>query len=1201
MHHIRKLELCGFKSFCDRTRLVFPAGITAIVGPNGCGKSNLADAISWVVGEQSPKSLRADRMESVIFNGTQSRKPTNLAEVVLTLSLGPDYPVPEPLSLDPEEFTVSRRLYRSGESEYYLDGRRCRLKDVMALFEGSGLGPNSYALIEQGRIEQILSSKPADRRSLIEEAARVTLFKSRRLAAEAKLEMAQANLVRVNDIVHEVTRQLNSLRRQAAKARRYQRLREQLRDLHRLRHALELRELQAKIAATAGELDAARAREQAILSALAREEEARGACRAECGAEESAVGELRERLAALRVALGTLRSEREGRESRKRDLRNRLEELARELEAVTERARLAERERERMAVLEAELGREIADEQAVLEREQARSRAVQEAIAGSEARIEELRAYLLNRAGQLSELRGVLARCQENLRRIAARSQRVEEERRAKEKEREALAARLEEARTQAAGTAARLEELQRRRAAAERRAAELEKLAGEAAARLAASQEEYGIMRHRLSSLKEIEQRRSNYSEGVQKFLSARLPGEEAPAAQTLADHIEPEPAFEAAVEDYLNDPLQYILVGGLEEAKRSVERLRRIGAGRCTFMTITDGHWNDERRRRPALSGEGVIGYLDEVLRMRDDVRAAFERALPEYAATVVVSDLNTAFRAAESTGGSRFLTLAGEAYSPRGTLSAAGERKSMAGFLSLRREKRELEKRLAVLDGNIRKSQSELARLRQEQAEAAGTLQELSAEIKDREIESALLGQQVESLQAELLKIEQAGNVSSQELAQLQNERDEFSTRLSDAERDMGEVEQCSKSGEEEMGLLSARLASLRAESLELSRKIASLASAHAVRQERVSAVQAGLARLSGEIREIRARMEAYRNESSAAQEAITGLERDILQGGRGIAEHEERIAAAETELSGRSAALSARRAELAAFEERLRSLHAEREQAMDVRSRIEIERSRLENDLDHLERSCREEFHLPLARIAEEVGEQGLQRSLDEVSENCRQLRERIENFGAINMRALEEYRELEERHTFLTQQRADIERSIADTQRAIAEINRRSLEQFNEAFTSIRRNFAEVFRQMFGGGQCDLRLLDEEDMLESGIDVVAQPPGKRLQNVLLLSGGEKSLVALALLIAIFRYRPSPLCVLDEVDAALDDSSIQRFTSLITELSGQTQFLLITHNKKTMEIAETLYGVTMEEPGVSQIVSVDFRRRLRALAG
>jgi len=231
----------------------------------------------------------------------------------------------------------------------------------------------------------------------------------------------------------------------------------------------------------------------------------------------------------------------------------------------------------------------------------------------------------------------------------------------------------------------------------------------------------------------------------------------------------------------------------------------------------------------------------------------------------------------------------------------------------------------------------------------------------------------------------------------------------------------------------------------------------------------------------------------------------------------------------------------------------------------------------------------------------VGEEGLQHSLDEVSENCRQLRERIENFGAINMRALEEYRELEERHTFLTQQRADIERSIADTQRAIAEINRRSLEQFNEAFTSIRRNFAEVFRRMFGGGQCDLRLLDEEDMLESGIDVVAQPPGKRLQNVLLLSGGEKSLVALALLIAIFRYRPSPFCVLDEVDAALDDSSVQRFTSLITELSGQTQFLLITHNKKTMEIAETLYGVTMEEPGVSQIVSVDFRRRLRAVAG
>jgi chromosome segregation protein len=1200
MHHIRKLELFGFKSFCDRTRIVFHEGITAIVGPNGCGKSNIADAIGWVVGEQSAKTLRADRMEGVIFSGTQSRKPTNVTEVVLTLSFDPSYPVPGPLSLNPEEFTVSRRLYRSGESEYYLDGRRCRLKDISALFEGSGLGPNSYALIEQGRIGQILSSKPADRRSLIEEAARITLFKSRRYAAEMKLEMAQANLLRVSDIIREVARQLNSLRRQAAKARRYSRLREELRGIHKLKYALERMELQEKTRECMGRFDAACRHEQAVLAALTREEAARSTCRETCGREETAVGELRDRVSSLKVAAGALQSERQRRESRKQDLQNRLAELERDIRAVQERAQLAGREHERLATLRRSLSAEIAAEQAILEREQARSDAVQEAIVDTEAKMEELRAFLLNRAGQLSELRTVLARCQENLQRIAAHSGRVEEERQSQARERAALSSQLGELRGRWDKTTSQLKDLDRQRAEAERRAAELDKLAGQVAAELAALQEEHSIMQHRHSSLDEVERRRSNYSEGVQKYLSAKVPGEEALSVRTLADHIETDPLFEAAVEDYLNDPLQYILVPGLDEAKRSIERLKRVGAGRCTFMTLTDGHLKESRADRPALSGEGVIGYLDQVLRMRDDVKQAFERALPEYASTIVVSDLNTAFRAAESTGGSSFLTLAGEAYSPRGTLSAVGERKSMAGFLSLKREKRDLEERLAALRERIEKMKEELSRVKQDQAEVAEALRILSTESRDRDIEFALLRHQVERLEAELQKTEQTEKVSTLELSQLQNERVEFETRLNNAESDIGEIERRSRSGGEEIVQLAARLESLKTESAALSKTLAGLTSAYAVKQERFSATETDLQRLSGEIDEMQKRVGANQSESAATLQAIAGLEQGILEGEKEIAEHASQIAGAEAGLNQHMASLAAQREELAALEERLRELHAEREAAMDSRSRVEIERTRLETDSDHLEKSCRDEFHLPLSQIVAQIPDDSRQRPLEEVTQAYQQLRERVENFGPINMRALEEYQELDERHTFLTRQRSDIDKSIADTQRAIAEINRRSVEQFREAFTVIRQNFAEVFRMLFSGGQCDLRMLDEEDVLESGIDIIAQPPGKRLQNVLLLSGGEKALTALALLVAIFRYRPSPFCVMDEVDAPLDDANIQRFTSLIKGLSEQTQFILITHNKKTMEIAEALYGVTMDEPGISQVVSVNFRPQLRAVA-
>ncbi len=1201
MHHIRKLETAGFKSFCERTQILFKEGITAIVGPNGCGKSNIADAISWVVGEQSAKSLRTDRMEGVIFNGTQTRKPTSMTEVTLTLSLDPEYPVPEPLHLNPDEFTVCRRLYRSGESEYYLDGRRCRLKDIQALFEGTGLGPNSYALIEQGRIGQILSSKPADRRSLIEEAARITLFKSRRYTAEMKLELAQQNLLRVSDIIREVTRQLNSLRRQAAKARRYGRLREELRDIHKLRFTLEGVQLHERLEGALARFREAQQQEQDILSSLGREGHARETLQSTIGEEGAKVDQLRDRLAGLRVESGAAESLRQRAESRKLDLQARIAELGRELAAVEERGALAERERDRLEGVRCSLASELESDLQNLERERSHSEALHQAIAETEGRIEEIRSFMLNRAGQLSELRSTLARCQESLQRIASHSVRLEDERLAQARERLELERQLEERRLQFETTAARREELARLRAETERRSAELEARLEQMGAELASLQEEHSIAQHRYASLEEIERRRSNYSEGVQKFLSAQLPGEETISADTLADHLETDPQFEPAVEDYLDNPLQYILVDRLDDAVRSVERLKRLGAGRCTFMTMGNGHVKEGRPPRPAVAGEGVIGYLDQILRMREDVRHAFERVLPEYASTVVVSDLRAAFRVAESAPDAHFLTVAGEAYSPRGTLSAVGERKAMAGFLSLKREKRDLENKLASLLLRIQKSKAELVQAKQEQAAAAESLRATASEARDLDIGIALLEHQIARLGVELQKLNQSETVAGRELSLLQIEKEEFESRVVVTETSIDEIEARSRSSGEEMTLLGARLESLKTDAAALTRTLAGLTSAYAVKQERLSATENDLQRLVGEIEEIRGRAEAIRGETAGAAATIAGLEEESRRAEERIAEFNAQIQEAEAELGRRSEALAARRVELAALEERLNRLHQEREQALESRGKIEIDKTRLENDLEHLRRSCQEEYHLSLDDVAAQVGDRIAEKSFEEVDSSYQQLRERVENFGAVNMRALEEYQALDERHRFLSQQRSDIEKSIADTQKAIAEINRRSLEQFRDAFSNIRSNFAEVFQILFKGGSCDLRLLDETDPLESGIDIVAQPPGKRLQNVLLLSGGEKALTALALLIAIFRYRPSPFCVLDEVDAPLDDANVQRFTSLITELSSNTQFILITHNKKTMEIADSLYGVTMEEPGVSRVVSVHMRPQLQAVAG
>ena len=1198
MQQIQKLELVGFKSFCDRTQILFNEGVTAVVGPNGCGKSNIADAIGWVVGEQSAKSLRTDRMEGVIFSGTQARKATSLAEVVLTMSLSKDMAVPEGLKINPEDFTVGRRLYRSGESEYYLDGRRCRLKDVQALFEGTGLGPNSYALIEQGRIGQILSSKPADRRSLIEEAARITLFKSRRYSAEMKLEMARQNLLRVHDIIREVARQLNSLRRQAAKARRYGRLREELRNVQRLKLGMEYRQMSSRLEECAGRLREAHEREQSVLSALARAEEARGRLRESGLKLEQEVDELRDRLAHLRVELGNAQGLRESLDSQRLSLTERLKDLEREQLAVDGRRQLVEREQERLRNAANILSQEIALEQERLDAEQSRSEMLHCALGQAEGDIEALRSLLLNGAGQLSDLRNTVTRCQENLQRIAARLSRLEGEKESKGRERAALAAELGQFRREAEVKSGRQRDVAAHIADSEARANSLAAQIESVSAGLTAVQEEFSLMQHRLASLEEVELRRSNYSEGVQKFLSTQLPGEEPRTRQTLADHVDTDPTYESAVEDYLNDQLQYILVDDLSNAVENVERVKRIGAGKCTFMTLRNGHNGHSETGRQAISGEGVIGYLDDLLLMQEDVKHAFERALPQFASTLMVTDLQTAFRVAETHREASYLTLSGESYAPRGVLSAVGERKSMAGFLSLKREKRELQTKLGALRGKIEAAKTELARLKQERDALADELKALALESRKLDVETVVIQHQISRLEGEIGKLDQTESVTAQEMSQLFSERAEFETQMAQADVSMRDIEGRSRTGDEELKQLGARLESLKAEISVVSRSLAELTSACAVKRERRAGMEIEMERLAAEAEAVRSRAEAFRSEQSAAEIRIEELILARQQAEARLGECALLIKIADDSLASKQQELTQQREAMAGLEENLNRFHAEREQAMEARGSIEVENARIENDLQHLLRGCQEEFHQPIDELLPRITEPEWQRPLAEVAGQYEQLRGRVENFGAINMRALEEYQELDERHQFLNHQRADIEQSITDTQKAIAEINRRSVEQFQDAFARIRENFIEVYQILFRGGQCDLILLDEGDLLESGIDIIAQPPGKRLQNVLLLSGGEKALTALALLIAIFRYRPSPFCVLDEVDAPLDDANVVRFTQLITELSRDTQFIVITHNKRTMEIAQTLYGVTMEEPGVSKLVSVDFRPQAMA---
>ncbi|MEJ2245909.1 MAG: AAA family ATPase [Acidobacteriota bacterium] len=1134
MSQIKKLELVGFKSFCDRTNIPFSPGITAIVGPNGCGKSNIADAISWVVGAQSTKSLRTDKMAGIIFNGTEKRKATGS-----------------------ENFTVGRRLYRSGESEYYLDGRRCRLKDIQAIFEGTGLGPNSYAIMEQGRIGQILSSKPAERRSLIEEAARITLFKSRRYSAEMKLEMAQQNLLRAQDIIREVVRQLNSLRRQAAKARRYNRLREELRSVHRLKIGMEDRRLREKLTECSSRLEAAQEREQSILLELENAKQSRQSIWNTCCAQEESVNQARDRLSSLKMDVGNAQNMLGNQETQKLGLIARSNELVKEKSAIEERSELIQHEIERLTRMAEDLDTELSR-------------------------------------------KNVQARCQEILDRISISRTRLENEREVKSQEHAAKSDELENTRKQYETKAARLGEISSSCDDLETRLGELSARLEQVSAEMSEQVNEQGLLQHRFSSLEEVERRRSNYSDGVQKYLSTKIPGEEECRAKTLADYIETDPAYETALESYLNDPLQYILVENRKDAVHSIDRLKRIGAGKCTFLTIQNGHSKHTHQPRPELKGEGIVGYLDDLLQMDPEVKHAFERALPEYASTIMVSDLNTAFRVSEKSSGGSFLTLSGESYSPRGTLSAIGEQKSVSGFLALKREKRELERKLTKLQNRIQATREEHESLKNEQESTGESLKVLSAESRSLEVETALSRQEIIRLESELEKIGQAENVAASELTQLADERCQVERRLNEAAVQIGEIEKRSGHGTEELQELNTRLQSLRSDSAALMKELGTLTSAHAVKQERRTGMDSDLRRLGAESEEALRRIETNRSETAICQRRVQELEIAQQEVRTRIADCNRNIEVTGGMLEEKQQELTEQRETLANMEEKLRQFQASREGAMDSRNKIEIEKARLESDLEHLNQNCLEEFRLPIQEVLSDIPDSDWEREYSEVAESCNKIRQTVENFGGINMRALEEYQELDQRYQFLNGQRLDIEKSIEDTRKAISEINRRSIEQFGEAFKAIRQHFQEVFQMLFDGGQCDLKLLDEGDILESGIDIIAQPPGKHLQNVLLLSGGEKALTALALLIAIFRYRPSPVCVLDEVDAPLDDANINRFTRMISELSQNTQFIIITHNKNTMEIARTLYGITMEEPGISKVIGVDFRQHQEALA-
>jgi chromosome segregation protein len=1196
---LERLDISGFKSFGDKVELTFHEGVTAIVGPNGCGKSNISDAIGWVLGEQSAKSLRGQKMEDVIFNGSQARPPLSLAEVNLHVSnlqfaAGEDEDG-TPRKSPRGEVVVTRRLDRNGNSEYLIDGVVGRLRDVQELFMGTGVGTTAYAIIEQGKIGLILSSKPTDRRTLIEEAAGITKYKSRRRAAELKLQAAQQNLFRVNDIVYEIGRQMNSLKRQAGKARRYRRLSEALNRLEKVAAVKKGRVLDARLSEVRARLALAADEELRRSASLSTTENLLERSRLLEAEKDRALTDTREALHQLDLSIERLDQGVDRDRRQIGELGRRRGELEIELADLEARrgpvlARLESREKE-----EAELARELESREADSESHQGRLREASAFLVSIESSIEDRRGEIVHRISKIAALNNFLQGVLANAEKVSAELFKLDSEVSEVEAERAKLdaaaaAARGEleserEKRSRLIGLKDDLEaDLARRRS--ELHAVDLE---------ISRGKDELAGLQARWASLEDLVAKRAHFGAGARLLLDK---GAERGVSLlgSVADAIDVEPGVERAAEAFFDSALQRVRVRNESDVERALELLAaEPGEGGRSELLV-------ESLARPA-SGElrsvlsdlrargipGVIGLLSERVRFTGEPLPA---GLPD---AVVVESVDRAIRCFQEIP-APYVSLSGEVVAPPGVV-AIGPGGASAGLLATRREIRDLAEGVSAAKARF-----------EDRSEHRGTLQE---ELSSGERRVSSLRDELHALEKTLVSLDHRASQLGEELGRASRKRDVLESERSRALSERGvlgskrmemeaalESEERAKTGAESaLETLRGELASRREAVESLKSRAAEEHSRLAALRERRDALRLDVERLREGVAELSQRLEAGRREELGLGERERGLQSAIERAKVDLESAISRRAA--TLEAGRSleALVSVLKRRIEMTEGALKLRRRELEAVRERRSTEEISLAREESDREHLEKSFEESHGISLSRAATLLTPEELARDDAATQAEVLDIKEKLDAIGPVNPMADEEYRELETRNDFVTRQRQDLLDSIAQTETAIGRIDRNSRQRFQEAFEAINREFQLTFRQLFGGGGASLRLVDEGDVLESGIDVAAQPPGKKLQNVLLLSGGEKAMTAIALLFAIFRYRPSPFCLLDEVDAPLDDANIGRFLTMLRELRDTTQFIIITHSRKTMEMADQLYGVTMEEPGISKLVSVSLVERER----
>ena len=1179
---MKSVELQGFKSFADKIYLDFNPGITAIVGPNGSGKSNISDAIRWVMGEQSVKTLRGSRMEDVIFAGTEVRKPQGFAEVSLTLDNSQRI-----FDVDFEEVTVTRRVYRSGEGEYFINKAPCRLKDVHELFMDTGLGREGYSIVGQGKIDEILSNKSEDRRQIFEEAAGITKYKYRKNDAEKKLERTNENLVRVRDIMSTLEEQLEPLRIQSEKARKYLALRDTLRGIEvnmsvasigRLRGELKRTEenldaVSESISAVQKEADEIESRTETLRDTVRGFDTRTEECREEKLNATRDTGEENNRISLMRANIGHCRenierinSELEKSARGTAQLESLIAEYAKGLDELTEN------------------GKRIDDEAKALDAEYERANGSFEA---EKEEIESIKSDIIEKTSKINSLNGKIVNSNILTENFKKGYDSAKNELESKSADFERLSGNTERLGAAVRDLGGELEKMRAELSGAETDYRQKGDLLRELRESYNNALSELSRKNSRLGALEDMENDFEGYSRSVKGVMAAykegRLRGAE--IYGPLSALITTGKKYALAIDTALASVGQNIVTRNEQDAKRAIEYLKQNRLGRATFMPVS----TVRSRGADMSAAKGMKGYI-AVAKELVDFDPMYDGVVGNVlGATVVADNIDNAIAMAARCGHRfRIVTFEGDVMQAGGAMSGGSSGKS-SGFLSRSAEIDALKAETASLKARLKDTENKIAENKSGLAAAAEKIEKQRTAVAAKNTEYIQTKADFEHSERYLSDFSEARD-------RLISDMESAKARIAEINADIEKSREEIKKAEGEICALENAVAEKENRSEETRRAVSEIRERLMQKSMERTANQKDIEmqeeRLSGvrrECEEINRESAARRAEIAALEQEIESLNAQIKAGENARAELDTRVAELDRELAD----LAEKKAAAEKESETLRISEKDvRERQLSLNQqkvKIEAQKAKTEQDLDGIFTRLWEEYELTYSQAAELCTDENI--DIAKAAKEVAELKGKIKALGNINIDAIEEYKDVKERFDFLTEQTNDLESAKAELEKIIEEMLAIMKKQFSEQFAVISRNFNSVFRELFGGGQANLSLADPTDILESGIEIEAQPPGKKLQSLTLLSGGERAFTAIALLFAILKVRPTPFCILDEIEAALDDVNVYRYADYLKKYSNKTQFIVVTHRRGTMEAANILYGVTMQERGISKLLSLN----------